>query len=90
MTKADNLKNALANTSASRRTASYIPMTKTASESRGDQANTTQISVRFPSDVKKQLKLIALEQDKTQHQCFAEALNMFFAAHGKAEIAPAE
>jgi hypothetical protein len=44
----------------------------------------------FPPGVKKQLRLMSAEQDKTIQQLLAEALNDVFAKYGKPEIAPVE
>ena len=42
----------------------------------------------FPPEVKKQLRLLAAEQDTTIQNLLAEALNDLFAKNGKPEIAP--
>ena len=42
----------------------------------------------FPPEVKKQLRLLAAEQDTTIQNLLAEALNDLFAKHGKPEITP--
>ena len=42
----------------------------------------------FPPEVKKQLRLLSAEQDKTIQQILAEALNDVFAKYGKPELAP--
>ena len=44
----------------------------------------------FPLEVKKQLRLIAAEEDKTIQQLLGEALNMLFVQYGRAEIAPTQ
>jgi hypothetical protein len=44
----------------------------------------------FPPEVKKQLRVIAAEEDKTIQQLLGEALNGLFSKYGKAEIAPTE
>ena len=44
----------------------------------------------FPPEVKKQLRLLAAEEDKTIQQLLGESLNMLFARYGRAEIAPTE
>ncbi len=41
----------------------------------------------FDPDVIKQLKLIGLEEDKTLQAMMEEAINDYFAKHGKAQIA---
>lgn len=47
------------------------------------------IGGRFPPAVRQQLKIISAEQNKPIQQCLDEALNLLFAAHNKAEVAPA-
>lgn len=42
----------------------------------------------FPPEVKKQLRLLAAEQDTTIQDLLAEALNDLFAKNGKPELAP--
>lgn len=42
----------------------------------------------FPPEVKKQLRLLAAEQDTTIQSLLAEALNDLFAKNGKPELAP--
>ena len=42
----------------------------------------------FPPEVKKQLRLLAAEHDRTIQNLLAEALNDLFAKNGKPEIAP--
>ena len=42
----------------------------------------------FPPEVKKQLRLLAAEQDTTIQNLLAEALNDLFAKNGKPEITP--
>jgi ribosomal protein L16/L10AE len=37
--------------------------------------------------VRKQLKMLSIETDKSQQELFAEALNMLFAHYGKPQIA---
>ena len=44
----------------------------------------------FPQEVKKQLRMLAAEEDKTIQQLLGESLNMLFARYNKAEIAPTE
>lgn len=55
--------------------------------SKAPQAKKSLVGGHFMPEVGKQLKLVALEQDKTIQQCLGEALNDYFAKHGKAEIA---
>lgn len=41
----------------------------------------------FTAECKKQLKLLGVENDKTEQDLLAEALNLLFAKHGKPTIA---
>ena len=52
------------------------------------KAVTSAITVHFPKQVRDQLKILAIQNDRTLHGIVAEALNDFFAKHGKPEIAP--
>lgn len=52
------------------------------------RAGKTNLTGYFPKAVKKQLRAIANEAETTIEDCLAEALNDFFAKHGKPEIAP--
>lgn len=54
---------------------------------RADKSNVTGY---FPPEVKKQLRLMSAEQDKTIQKLLAEALNDLFAKYGRPEIAPTE
>jgi hypothetical protein len=49
---------------------------------------TAPITAHFPKEVRRQLKGLANEQDRTMHDLIAEAFNDLFAKHGKAEICP--
>jgi hypothetical protein len=51
---------------------------------------TKPITVHFPPEVRMQLKLIALQEDKTLQNLIAEGFNDLFAKYGKPEIAPIE
>lgn len=44
----------------------------------------------FSPEVKKQLRMLAAEEDKTIQQLLGESLNMLFARYGRAEIAQTE
>lgn len=46
------------------------------------------ITAHFPKEVRRQLKGLAFEQDRTMHDLLAEALNDLFSRHGKPEICP--
>ena len=54
------------------------------------RVNQVVVSGYFPPEVRKLVKTIALEQDKTMQQLLGEALNHMFADYGKATIAPTE
>lgn len=49
---------------------------------------TAPITAHFPKEVRRQLKGLANELDRTMHDVIAEAFNDLFAKHGKAEICP--
>lgn len=57
-------------------------------QSRPGREGKTNITGYFPPAVKKQLRLLAAERETTIQNLLAEALNDFFAKHGKPEIAP--
>jgi hypothetical protein len=44
------------------------------------------ITAHFPKDVRRQLKGLAFELDRTMHDLVAEALNDLFAKHNKPEL----
>ncbi len=48
----------------------------------------TNVTGYFPPAVKKQLRLLAAEEETTIQELLAEALNDLFAKRGKPEIAP--
>jgi hypothetical protein len=49
---------------------------------------TKAITVHYPAEVRRQLKLMAAEQGRNIDDVVAEALNLVFAKYRKAEIAP--
>jgi len=49
--------------------------------------NTVLIGGHFPPEVKKQLRLIAAEDDATHQELLEEALNLLFVKKGKKKIA---
>lgn len=49
---------------------------------------TAPITAHFPKEVRRQLKGLANELDRTMHDLVAEAFNDLFAKHGKVEICP--
>lgn len=49
---------------------------------------TAPITAHFPKEVRRQLKGLANELDRTMHDLIAEAFNDLFAKHGRAEICP--
>lgn len=64
------------------------PERAASSRSRPGREGKTNITGYFPPAVKKQLRLLAAERETTIQNLLAEALNDFFAKHGKPEIAP--
>ena len=54
------------------------------------RAGTSPITVHFPKQVRDQLKILAVENNKTLHSLVAEGFNDLFAKYGKPEIAPAD
>ena len=44
--------------------------------------------MHFPKQVRDQLKILAVQNNKTLHSLVAEAFNDLFAKYGKPEIAP--
>ena len=46
------------------------------------------ITAHFPREVRRQLKGLAFELDRTMHDLVAEAFNDLFAKHNKPEICP--
>lgn len=55
---------------------------------RPGRAGKRNVTGYFPPEVKRQLRLLAAEQDTTIQNLLATALNDLFAKHGKPEIAP--
>ena len=55
---------------------------------RPGRAGKTNVTGYFPPEVKRQLRLLAAEQDTTIQNLLATALNDLFAKHGKPELAP--
>jgi hypothetical protein len=49
---------------------------------------TAPITVHLPKAVRKQLKALAVDQERTVEDMVAEALNLLFVKYRKAEIAP--
>jgi hypothetical protein len=49
---------------------------------------TKPITAHFPKQVRDQLKILGIEQDKTMQNLIAEAFNDLFAKYGKPKIAP--
>jgi len=88
-----NMKSSLAKDAGSVRAAAPVeaaPATPEASsaKTRPDRIGKSNVTGYFPNEVKKQLRMMAAEQDKTIQQLLAEALNGLFAKYGKGEIAP--
>jgi hypothetical protein len=65
------------------------PANTTAPAQQG-RAGTSPITVHFPKQVRDQLKILAVQNNKTLHSLVAEGFNDLFAKYGKPEIAPAE
>ena len=65
------------------------PANTTAPAPKG-RGGTSPITVHFPKQVRDQLKILAVQSDKTLHSLVAEAFNDLFAKYGKPEIAPAQ
>lgn len=57
---------------------------------RPGRSTKTNVTGYFSPSVKRQLRLMGAEQDRTIQDLLAEALNALFAAHGKPEIAERE
>jgi hypothetical protein len=52
------------------------------------RAGKSNVTGYFPPAVKKQLRLLSAEHDKTIQRLLGEALNDLFAKYGKPEVAP--
>lgn len=50
------------------------------------RAGKTQVTGYFPPEVRRQLKIIATEEDRTVEQLLGQALNMLFASKGRVEF----
>ena len=103
MSTRKGIADALARTSGSRRAGQgdtpSVPAAPQASSRQDDPENPhfrpsrqgkSNVTGYFPPEVKKQLRLLAAEEDKTIQQLLGESLNMLFAKYGRAEIAPTE
>jgi hypothetical protein len=95
MSNKANLTELLAETGGSARHTSNVirqpatPANTTAPAHQG-RAGTRPITVHFPKQVRDQLKILAVQKNKTLHSLVAEAFNDLFAKYGKPEIAPTE
>jgi hypothetical protein len=65
-----------------------VPSKSTKTTAQTGRTGTSPITVHFPKQVRDQLKILAVQQDKTLHVLVAEAFNDLFAKYGKPEIAP--
>lgn len=77
---------------AARPAAATDEATVEAAPKRFDQANRrgkVVISAYFDSAVRKQLAILAVEEERTQAALLAEALNLLFEKHGRSPIAQA-
>ena len=59
-----------------------------AAETAPSRVGTKAVTGHFPPEVRRQLRLLAAEQDRTMESLLAEGLNMLFSAYNKPEIAP--
>jgi hypothetical protein len=66
------------------------PMRVLAGSSARTKSETSPITVHFPKEVRNQLKILAVETNKTMQNLIAEAYNDLFAKYKKPEIAPIE
>lgn len=66
-----------------------VPQEKTvhSSERRPDRAGRKATLFQIPEAAKKQLAILAIENDTTQQALLTDALNMLFSKHGKPPIA---
>jgi hypothetical protein len=85
MTKTGALANGLRNNGAT--VASSVPPRLPASPQPSRRA-TKAITVHYPAEVRRQLKMLAVEQERNIDDMVAEALNLLFVKYRKAEIAP--
>jgi hypothetical protein len=94
MSNKANLTKLLADTGGSARHREPIqqpakPANTTAPAQQG-RVGTSPITVHFPKQVRDQLKILAVQNNKTLHSLVAEGFNDLFAKYGKPEIAPTE
>ena len=52
------------------------------------RVNTKSLTVHFPEAVRRQLKMLAVEQGRTMEDLIAEGFNLLFVKYRKPEIAP--
>ena len=64
------------------------PPSKSAVEQRVGRAGKSNVTGYFEPAVKRQLRILAAEEDATIQELVGEALNELFAKYGKPEIAP--
>jgi hypothetical protein len=92
MSNKPNLATLLAETGGSARHREPIQQPKTPANKMAPahqgRAGTSPITVHFPKHVRDQLKILAVQNNKTLHTLVAEAFNDLFAKYGKPEIAP--
>ena len=92
MSNKANLTELLAETGGSARQRKAVirqPSAANATAPKG-RGGTSPITVHFPKQVRDQLKILAVQSNKTLHSLVAEGFNDLFAKYGKPEIAPAE
>jgi len=92
MPKKPDLAASLAEVSGStrRKPEPVAPSNEPQTDQEPSEKDTAPITVRFPIQVRTQLKIMAAEQKTTVNNLAAEAFNDLFAKHGKPEICPFE
>ena len=89
MTKKTDLAASLAESAGStRRKPEPAAVNEPQASQKPSRADTAPITVRFPQEVRDQLKIMAIEQKTTLENVVADAFNDYFAKHGKPEICP--
>lgn len=64
------------------------PSPPAARRTQPSRVGTVPITVHLPKDVRRQLKQLALDEERTVADLVAEALNLVFAKYRRAEVAP--
>ncbi len=92
MKKKADLSELLAETAGSTRKRAVQPAhaaTQQQQQQKG-RAGTAPITLHHPKEVRNQLKILAVNTERTVHDLAAEAFNDLFAKHGMPEVAPTE